>query len=239
MISNDETLAIGLIDGGNVYGDFSFNLARSILELSFTDRKINSIFRVNGSHISVQREKLIHDWINSPWTTDWILLLDSDILITKEHIEKLVSCADKDKFPIVSGLYFILRPGEGSEMRDIPEPCIYTGDYITNNYSTNPIYKFPIDSFIPIDGAGLGITLVHKSVIKKILIDNPKEKLFRDSLDNGNQAIGEDLWFYSLIKNHGFQPYCHTGVNPKHLKIAGVDLQYVINGNFIKLENEI
>jgi hypothetical protein len=239
MISNNETLAIGLIDGGNVHGDFSFSLAKSILELSFTDRKINSIFRVNGSHISVQRETLIRDWINSPYTTDWILLLDSDILINKEHIEKLVSYADKDSFPIVSGLYFILRPGEGSEIRDIPEPCIYSGDYITNNYKTNPIYRFPLDSFIPIDGAGLGITLIHKSVIEKIFKESPKEKLFRDSLDNGNQLVGEDLWFYSLIKNHGFQPYCHTGVNPKHLKIAGVDLQYVINGNFIKLENEI
>jgi hypothetical protein len=50
--------------------------------------------------------------------------------------------------------------------------------------------------------------------------------------------IGEDFSFFQLIKDVGIQAYCHTGINPKHIKKVPIDFNYVFNGNFGKIEEK-
>jgi hypothetical protein len=175
--------------------------------------------------------------MTSDFTTDWILLIDSDIELTKEHLDKLISYADKDTASVVTGLYFILRYNKDNKDKVIPEPCIYSGDFEKNGV-VSVIHSFPIDSLIPIDYAGLGFTLIHKSVIEKIYKKYPNIFLFKENDKEGTSMIGEDFSFFQLIKNAGIQSYCHTGINPKHIKKIAIDLNYVFNGNFCKIEEK-
>jgi len=235
MIQNNETISIGWIDNGNTEGDFTFGLLKTVMESFFSGRPINSAFRISGSHISKQRQLLINEWMSSDFTTDWILLIDSDIELKKEHLDKLIISADKEKNPIITGLYFILRSNENNQDKKQPEPCIYTGNFKENGFVL-PVYSFPIDSLIEVDYAGLGITLLHKSVIEKIYKKYPNVFLFKENDINGTSMIGEDFSFFELIKDVGIKLNCHTGVNPKHIKKIAIDLNYALNSNFGKIE---
>jgi len=237
MIQNNETISIGWIDNGNTEGDFTFGLVKTIMQASLSQRPFNSAFRISGSHISKQRQLLINEWMESDFTTDWILLIDSDVELKKEHLDKLIACADKDTAPVVTGLYFILRYNEDSEYKVNPEPCIYSGDFEKNGF-VSAIHSFAIDSLIPIDYAGLGFALIHKGVIEKIYKKYPNIFLFKENDKEGTSMIGEDFSFFQLIKNVGIQSYCHTGINPKHIKKIAIDLNYVFNGNFGKIEEK-
>ena len=228
MIFKDETISIGLIDGGTVSGDFSFNLLKTFNHLFSIDKKINSIFRVSGLYVPENRNRLIEEWMMSENTTDWILLLDSDIIITPQDVLNLCKIADKEKFPIVTGIYFILRHNnQDKEFKKWVEPCIYTGNFRKNNF-VSPILNLSENSFIPIDYAGLGITLIHKKVFEKILEYKKDNIIFDTHLEN-NFYVGEDIYFYQLIKDIGITPYCYTKVAPKHLKTFYLDLEYYLN----------
>lgn len=240
MIENSETISIGWIDNQITEGGFTFGLLQTVIGSFFSGRPINSIFRIPGSSISRQRQLLIDRWISSKFSTDWMLLIDSDMYLEKKHFDKLIMYADKEKNPIITGLCFALKIDENNLDKKQPEPCIYTGDFKKDGL-VFPVLNFPIDSLIEVDYAGLALTLLHRSVIEKIYKKYPNVSLFKENNNHKTLTIGEDIHFFQLVKDVGIKLSCHTGVNPKHIKRIEIDLDYVLNSNFGKIieQNDI
>jgi len=67
--------------------------------------KFESTLRSQGNQIARQRETIIHHWYEKN-KADWLLWVDSDVVISPEGVLKLWEQKDKDERPIMTGLYY-------------------------------------------------------------------------------------------------------------------------------------
>jgi len=218
--TNKETLSIIWCDNGTTDGKFTEGLVYSIITASGNGVPINNAIRVQGNQIARQRQAAIEMWAKVG--TDWALWVDSDIVLTKEHLKTLWDTADKIARPIVCGVYFISKEMENSLMK--PFPCVFneTG----NEYEINYLHPLPLNQIVKIDNAGMGLVLMHKSVLTKLNEKFPDNFLFGENNEKGEKFIGEDISFFRKVKAAGIPVHVHTGVTAQHIKRFSVDIAY-------------
>lgn len=216
--SNKETLSVIWCDNGNTDGKFTEGLVYSIItgEVPF-----HNAIRVQGNQIARQRQAAFEMW--NKVGTDWALWVDSDIVLTKEIVKALWDTADKIARPVVSGVYFISKQMENTLMQ--PMPAIFMeGD---NEFQIKHVHPLPRNQIIKIDSAGLGLVLMHKSVIKALHEKfGETDFVFAENNESGEQFIGEDITFFRKVKAAGIQVYCNTTALVKHMKRFALDDGY-------------
>ena len=218
--TNKETLSLIWCDNGTTDGKFTEGLVYSIITASNNGVPINNAIRVQGNQIARQRQAAIEMW--EKVGTDWALWIDSDIVLTKEHLKTLWDTADKIARPIICGVYFISKAMESSLMQ--PMPCVFneTG----NEYEINYLHPLPLNQIVKIDNAGMGLVLMHKSVLTKLNEKFPNGFLFGENNESGEKFIGEDISFFRKVKAAGIPVHVHTGVTAQHMKRFSVDIAY-------------
>lgn len=216
--SNKETLSVIWCDNGNTDGKFTEGLVYSIITGSVP---FHNAIRVQGNQIARQRQAAFEMW--NKVGTDWALWVDSDIVLTKEIVKALWDTADKMARPVVSGVYFISKQMENTLMQ--PMPAIFMeGD---NEYQIKHVHPLPRNQVIKIDSAGLGLVLMHKSVIKALHEKfGETDFVFAENNASGEEFIGEDITFFRKIKAAGIQVYCNTAALVKHMKRFALDDGY-------------
>ena len=216
-----ETMCIGSCDGGLVDGKFMEGVISTILWAQ--KNKINVIgkIRVNGNQIGRQRQVLFDNWADVA-QTDWLLWVDSDIILTPEAFKLIWDVADKNTKPVVTGTYFVSKENEKTLME--PIPALFKEG--KNKYELNIIAPMPENAVIPVDCAGFGFLLMHKSIISKIRQANPGYSLFAEEQGIGDGYIGEDIVFFRKLKNAGISTYAHTGALVQHMKRFSFDVNY-------------
>lgn len=216
--SNKETLSVIWCDNGNTDGKFTEGLVYSIITGNVP---FHNAIRVQGNQIARQRQAAFEMWAQVG--TDWALWVDSDIVLTKEVVKILWDTADKIARPVVSGVYFISKQMENTLMQ--PMPAIF--DEGNNEYEIKYHHPLPRNQVIKVDSAGLGLVLMHKSVIKA-LHDKFGETdfVFAENNASGDQFIGEDIAFFRKVKAAGVQVYCNTSALVKHMKRFALDDGY-------------
>jgi hypothetical protein len=216
--SNKETLSVIWCDNGNTDGKFTEGLVYSIIT---GDVPFHNAIRVQGNQIARQRQAAFEMW--NKVGTDWALWVDSDIVLTKEVVKTLWDTADKIARPVVSGVYFISKQMENTLM--MPMPAIF--DEGENEYEIKHHHPLPRNQVIKVDSAGLGLVLMHKSVIKA-LHDKFGETdfVFAENSASGEQFIGEDIAFFRKVKAAGIQVYANTSALVKHMKRFALDDGY-------------
>ena len=218
--TNKETLSLIWCDNGTTDGKFTEGLVYSIITASGNGVPINNAIRVQGNQIARQRQAAIEMW--EKVGTDWALWIDSDIVLTKEHLKTLWDTADKIARPIICGVYFISKAMESSLMQ--PMPCVFneTGD----EYKINHLHPLPLNQVVKVDNAGMGLVLMHKSVLTKLNEKFPDSFLFGENNEKGEKFIGEDISFFRKVKAAGIPVHVHTGVTAQHMKRFSVDIAY-------------
>ena len=218
--TNKETLSIIWCDNGTTDGKFTEGLVYSIITASGNGVPINNAIRVQGNQIARQRQAAIEMW--EKVGTDWALWIDSDIVLTKEHLKTLWDTADKIARPIICGVYFISKAMESSLMQ--PMPCVFneTGD----EYKINHLHPLPLNQVVKVDNAGMGLVLMHKSVLTKLNEKFPDSFLFGENNEKGEKFIGEDISFFRKVKAAGIPVHVHTGVTAQHMKRFSFDIAY-------------
>lgn len=215
MIKEGESLVIGWCDNGSVDGLFASSVASIIMRASELGIKTIGITETIGNQIARQRGDLLREFENSG--CDWLLWLDSDIVIPIESLKPLIEAVDAETRPIVCGVYFISM--EPNQPLMAPLPCIFTDNGVYNS----PIHPLPENQLIKIDVAGLGLCLMHKSVAHKL-----RDKYGNTTFDItiGDIHKSEDVSFFRKVKELGIQAYAHTGVLAWHIKRFVVDINY-------------
>lgn len=132
-----------------------------------------------------QIRNLIADWGKR---YDYVLHVDSDIVLPKNALEKLIS-ADK---PIVSGLY-IQRKSDQHILE------------IYNEHGNIPVEQLT-DNLTKITACGFGCCLVKGEVYRKVSYPHFK---YTSAIDHKN-TVSEDWYFCNKAKQHGF----NTWVDP-------------------------
>ena len=220
MASSKDTLTIGWCDGGMVDGKFTQGLMYTILEAPKQGINVTQAVRVHGNQIGRQRQALFDGWADQ-LDTDWLLWVDSDVVLTADVLKKLWDTANKVIKPVVSGIYFISKQDEGT--LTYPLPQIFND---VDEFTIKHIHPLPDNEIIQIDCAGMGLVLMHRSVVDKLREKFPGESMFAEKEAPGNKYVSEDVVFFRKLKAAGVPVYAHTGARAKHMKRFDFDDRY-------------
>ena len=222
MIKDTETVTIGWCDNGMADGKFAEGLMGVTLAAPANGMKINHSVRVAGNQIGRQRQRLIDHWYDKN-LSDWLLWVDSDIVLNIDALYLLWHAADSEKVPIVSGVYFISKEPEGMTMR--PFPCVFKD---RGEEGIEYLHPLPEMQVVECDLAGFGILMMHRSVVEKMREKLPSHSFFAEETGSGkdDEFVGEDIVFFRKMKQAGIQLYAHTGALVQHMKRFSLDFGY-------------
>lgn len=217
----NETLSVAWCDNGMTDGKFTEGLVYTLVTSQARNVRVHNAIRVQGNQIGRQRQALFDMWADQV-KTDWILWLDSDIVLTTEVLEKLWEVADKNTHPVVCGIYFISKQNEGTLMQ--PMPCIFNDK---EEHTIQYIHPLPDNEVIQIDMAGMGLALMHKSIVPKLRAVSPDYSLFAEKAEGpDDKFVSEDIVFFRNMKKAGIPVHAHTGARVKHMKRFSLDENY-------------
>jgi len=221
MIQPKETVTVGWCDNGLADGKFTEGLVGVILAAPRNGMKISHSLRVSGNQISRQRQRLLDHWYDKN-LSDWLLWVDSDVVLDIDSLYLLWNTADSKDKPIVSGIYFISKEPEGTMMR--PWPCVFQD---MGDNQIQYIHPLPVDEVIECDLAGFGLLLMHRSVVKQMRKKHPKKSFFNEQVGTtDSEFVGEDIIFFRKLKETGIKLHAHTGALVKHMKRFSLDFGY-------------
>ena len=222
MIQKNETVAIGWCDNGLTDGKFTEGLMTAVIAGPGNGMPIHTSIRVQGNQIGRQRQVLFDHWADKV-KTDWLLWVDSDIVLTLDAMAKLWKTADKIVRPVVSGVYFISKENEGTLMR--PFPALFNN---VSEYQIQYLHPLPENEVVKVDQAGFGLTLMHKSIIPKMREKFPNQSFFTEQAGSAedDHFVGEDIIFFRKMKESGIDLHAHTGALVKHMKRFSLDFDY-------------
>lgn len=218
--THKENVTIAWCDNGNSDGKFTEGLVYTLLNAQNCNIKIGGAVRVSGNQIARQRQVLFDQWADNI-KSDWLLWIDSDIVLTMDSLQRLLNTADKNNKKIVSGIYFISDQPESSLMK--PMPAVYY--FINNMKNIKTVENLPHDTVIKIDGAGMGLIIMHKSIIKPLRKITEDNFIFAE-INSRKNFTGEDVSFFRNVKNAGIQAYAHTGAFADHIKRFNFNVEY-------------
>lgn len=214
-----DTVSIAWCDNGSVDGKFMHGVTNVITDSGI---KFSSTIRSGGNQIARQREHVIRYWYEKA-KTDWLLWVDSDVVISPDKFLRLWNKKDKDKHPIITGVYFTSKNPEEPLM--VPEPTVYEFVDAGQTIAIKPIHPLPKDKFIKVDAAGMGFVLMHRSAVEKIIENVPDAAMFMEA-GTEKTFIGEDIYFFALCGKAGVEVWCDTGATVPHIKRFSFDEHY-------------
>ena len=221
MHAKNESLTVVWCDNGGVDGLFMDGVLKTILAMDSVGIKNVSSLRVHGNQIGRQRQVAFDVWADKI-KSDWILWIDSDIVISPEVFKKLWNSADKLSIPVISGLYFISKQSESSLME--PMPVIF--NETEDEYLMEVVNNIPNDQAFTVDYAGFGFVLMHKSIIDPLRKVSPDYSLFAEKAHDTENFVGEDISFFRNLKKAGIKLYVHSGAYVPHMKRFAYDINY-------------
>lgn len=204
-------------DNGTTDGKFTEGLVYSILSSGVP---IRSAMRVQGNQIGRQRQQALDHWYEKT-SYDWILWVDSDIVLTNQALQKVWQAADADLRPVVTGTYFISKENEQAMMT--PYPAIF--NWTDSDYQISYVHPLPKDQVIQVGTAGFGFVLMHRSAIDKMRAVHGSIPYFNET-GVGDKFVSEDINFFRLMHQAGVPLYSHTGAVVQHMKRFSLDVEY-------------
>lgn len=215
-----ETVSIAWCDNGMVDGKFMQGVTDVMLKsgINFT-----STLRSQGNQIARQRETVITYWYDKT-DTEWLLWVDSDVVISPDKFKLLWDNKDAKERPIVTGVYFTTDTPEEPLM--IPMPTVF--DFVDDNdggFAVKRVHPLPDNELIQVGAAGMGFILMHRSVVERIRAVLPNAQMFME-MGRGTKFIGEDIYFFALCEKAEIPLFCHTGATAPHMKRFSFDEHY-------------
>jgi len=216
----EETVTLAWCDNGMVDGLFAQGMADTLLKSKV---KFKTTLRSAGNQIARQRETVLRYWYDNE-VSDWLFWLDSDVVCSPEIFNSLWEKKDRHQRPIISGVYFTTDNPEQPLM--YPKPTIF--EFIEKedgNVATKRIHPMPENKFIKIGAAGMGLVLMHRNAIKRIIEEVPDSPFFSEA-GVGTKFIGEDIFFFALCHEAGVPVWADTGATAPHMKRFSYDVHY-------------
>lgn len=212
MRSRDK-VSIGWCDPGTVDGMFA---ARLFMLAQQRASILGPTVRIEGSAlISRERNELVSAFLDKT-DSAWLLMLDADQQLPVDAFDKLVATAHDTDRPIVAGLYF--GAFNRGDLYPTPVPLIYR----MSEHGLLPVVDYPHDSVIPVDAAGTGCLLIHRSILMRMREQATADEgahfcWFQDRPVNGTWQ-GEDIYFCTRARMMGVPIVAHTGAVLPHRK---------------------
>jgi len=214
-----ETLTIAWCDNGMVDGKFMQGVTDVMLHSGV---KVATTLRSQGNQIGRQREKIVKHWYEQN-KSDWILWVDSDVVISPETFLKLWDKRDAVEKPLLTGVYFTTDTPEEPLM--VPSPTVFEFVVNGNEVGIKRLHPLPKDKFMQVGAAGMGFVLMHRNVISRILEVEPNTPIFTEVGVN-KSFMGEDIFFFALCNKANIPVWCDTSALVPHMKRFSFDVNY-------------
>ena len=214
-----ETVSIAWCDSGNVDGKFMQGVIDVLLHSGI---KFETSLRSQGNQIGRQRETIVNYWYKEN-KSDWLLWVDSDVVLSPETFLRLWKKKDAVDKPLLTGVYFTTDTPEEPLM--IPMPTVFEFVEQENTVGIQRIHPLPEDKFMKVGAAGMGFVLMHRSVVDRIEKEIPGVPLFTEVGVN-KSFMGEDIYFFALCDKVGIPVWCDTGAVVPHMKRFSFDVHY-------------
>lgn len=221
MGQKQETVSLAWCDNGNVDGLFMLGVTDVLLQSGI---KFTSTIRSQGNQIARQRDRLINHWYDAN-KADWLLWVDSDVVISPETFRLLWANKDRLARPMVTGVYFTSDNPEEPLMIPLPTLFMFEDDKETNKLISKRIHPLPENKLLKVDAAGMGFILMHRDVVSRVREKMGDVKLFAE-MGKGDSFLGEDIYFFALCHQLGIPLWCHTGALAPHMKRFSFDYHY-------------
>lgn len=215
----EETLTIAWCDNGMVDGKFMQGVTDVMLHSGV---KIATTLRSQGNQIGRQRETIVKAWYEQN-KSDWILWVDSDVVISPEMFLKLWDKRDAVDKPLLTGVYFTTDTPEEPLM--VPSPTVFQFVVNEKDVGIKRLHPLPKDKFLQVGAAGMGFVLMHRSVITRILDVKPNTPIFTEVGVN-KSFMGEDIFFFALCNEAEIPVWCDTSALVPHMKRFSFDVNY-------------
>lgn len=221
MIEKHETVTVGWCDNGLTDGKFTEGLVLALLDGAANGTPLHSSVRVQGNQIGRQRQALFDHWAEVA-RTDWLLWVDSDVVLDLQALRKLWLAADAAARPVLTGVYFISKSQEGQLLR--PYPSLFEH---VSEHELRFLHPLPEDEVRRVDAAGFGFLLMHCSIVPRLRAAHPGRGLFTETADGLDEHfLGEDVVFFRRLQAAGIPLHAHTGAVVKHMKRFGLGSEY-------------
>ena len=152
---------------------------------------------------------------------EWLLWVDSDIVLTNEALAKVWAAADPVARPVVSGTYFVSKENERSLMTPYPAAFNWTDD----PYQISYLHPLPADALVQTGAAGFGFVVMHRSAVDRMIKKHGRIPFFNET-GVGEQFTSEDINFFRLMWQAEVPLYVHTGATVQHMKRFSFDLEF-------------
>tara|TARA_R110000868_G_scaffold395843_1_gene667802 strand:- start:2684 stop:3409 length:726 start_codon:yes stop_codon:yes gene_type:complete len=214
-----ETISVAWCDNGMVDGKFTQGMIDVLLHSGL---KFETSIRSQGNQIGRQRETVVKYWYENN-KSDWLLWLDSDVVVSPEKFKLLWDNRDAKTKPLLTGVYFTTDTPEEPLM--IPMPTVFEFVEEVGAVGIKRLHPMPENKLIQVGAAGMGFVLMHRSVITKIIEAVPDAPIFTE-IGVGKQFMGEDIYFFALCDKADVPVWCHTGATVPHMKRFSFDEHY-------------
>ena len=204
-------------DGGSTDGKFTEGVVYAALTSALP---IKSAMRVQGNQIGRQRQEALNFWYDKT-DFDWILWVDSDIVLTEAALQLVWNAADPEDRPVVTGTYFISKENEGSVMA--PYPAVF--NWTDNDYKIAYLHPLPANALLKVGSAGFGFVLMHRNAITRMRQVHGSKPYFNET-GVGEEFVSEDINFFRMMHKAAVPLYTHTGALVKHMKRFALDIEY-------------
>jgi hypothetical protein len=95
-----------------------------------------------------------------------------------------------------------------------------------DEFTIQHIHPLPDNEVIKIDCAGMGLVLMHKSIVPILRDKYPDQSMFAEQEGLGLKYVSEDVVFFRKLKEAGIPVYAHTGAIAQHMKRFNFDEAY-------------
>ena len=217
-----QSLAIGWIYPGDVSGLFMQSVTNYILEDATRgkDARIGhgrgaTIGLMSGPRIAHARNELVDTFLKDT-KSEWLLMVDSDMVFTPKDIDTLFEVADPTDVPIVGGLCF------GATVGGNMFPTLYIFRNPEDTEDGQPVQKvwdYPDYGLCEVDGTGAAFLLMHRDTLVRIGKEfaGPAPWFIEGSAYKG-MVFGEDMAFCARAKSLEIPIHVHTGAKIGHVK---------------------
>jgi GT2 family glycosyltransferase len=202
---------IGYVHGGQVRAEFCASLLDICLE---GGTPVDAVLALeSGPNISTGRNKLCADFLARPGAPDWLFMVDTDMVLEPDTIDRLIAAADPAEVPVLGGLCWSLESG-------VKVPTMYELVEKDGGVAFARHSRWPDDAVVRVSATGAACLLIHRSALHRVQLHAGDEAApwFRETAVGPMALMGEDMTFCLRCAAAGIPVHVHTGVKAGHMK---------------------
>ena len=198
---------------------------------------------VSGAPYDVARNNIVREFLDKDGG-EWLLFLDSDVLLKENDLMHLLKISEERNLPVVAALYWRRTPpiypamwvyaenDKDKYVNVLPYECTTCKAKLINDFVAREhrlmghkvVRTWEPGDILLVDAVHMGATLIKRWVFEKLKEKNPDKPFFFYTAGKYDVGWSEDFWFCRrLVEELGIRPAVATNVVAGHITHAVVD----------------